>query len=119
MSESCLSAHVRIVDKPIAARAKRTTSPLVALSRTNIRTINAKVSSEGGELRSHIRKINTAPVVDMVLKASKISARCGLVCSLAEVEYYLAVEPQYIWLTPLNNFSEDVIIYSNVDWIIT
>ena len=42
---------------------------------------------------------------------------CGLVCSTSEA-FYLNVEPEYIWLLPENDFSEDVVIYSNVSWTI-
>ena len=46
-----------------------------------------------------------------------ITFRCGLVCSL-EAVHYLRVEPQYIWLLPENDFSEDVAVYSDVSWTV-
>ena len=32
---------------------------------------------------------------------------------------YLYVEPQLIWLMPGNNFTEDVNVFSNVQWNVT
>lgn len=46
-----------------------------------------------------------------------VEFRCGLVCSVSD-DFYLNVEPEYIWLLPENDFSEDVVIYSNVRWTI-
>lgn len=42
---------------------------------------------------------------------------CGLVCSTSEA-FFLNVEPEYIWLLPENDFSEDVVVYANVSWTI-
>lgn len=50
-------------------------------------------------------------------KGSPVEFRCGLVCTLRET-FYLKVEPEMIWLLPENNFSEDVVVYSNVTWTI-
>jgi hypothetical protein len=41
----------------------------------------------------------------------------GLVCSLS-MGLHLRVEPEYIWLLPENDFSEDVVVYANVSWTI-
>lgn len=46
-----------------------------------------------------------------------VEFRCGLVCSTSEA-FYLNVEPEYIWLLPENDFSEDVVVYANVSWTI-
>lgn len=46
-----------------------------------------------------------------------LSIRCGLVCSANETKY-LRVPMDNIWLIPDNNFSQDVVVYSNVSWII-
>lgn len=49
--------------------------------------------------------------------AKPLEFRCGLVCSLGSA-FYLNVEPESIWLLPENGFSQDVVVYSNVTWII-
>lgn len=33
-------------------------------------------------------------------------------------EPILEVTPQYIWLMPSNNFTDDVSVVSNIDWIV-
>ena len=45
-----------------------------------------------------------------------LAVRCGIVCSL--VDAYLKVEADNIWLLPENDFTQDVVVYSNVKWII-
>ena len=32
--------------------------------------------------------------------------------------YYLKIEPEVIWLTPKNNFNEDVLVKANTNWTI-
>lgn len=32
--------------------------------------------------------------------------------------YYLKIEPEVIWLTPENNFNEDVLVKANTNWTI-
>lgn len=46
-----------------------------------------------------------------------LSFRCGLVCSVNS-HFYLEVPQETIWLIPDNDFSQDVVIYSNVSWTI-
>ena len=44
-----------------------------------------------------------------------IKVSCGLVCSVTKANY-LRVSPKYIFLMPGNNFSDDVLVTSNVVW---
>lgn len=44
-----------------------------------------------------------------------ITLSCGLVCSVS-VARYLNVAPEYIFLMPGNNFTDDVLVLSNVEW---
>lgn len=46
-----------------------------------------------------------------------LSFRCGLVCSTGS-DFYLQVPQESIWLLPENDFSQDVVVYSNVTWVI-
>lgn len=46
-----------------------------------------------------------------------IEFRCGLVCS-TNSRFYIDIPMEHIWLIPENDFSEDVVIYSNVSWTI-
>jgi hypothetical protein len=64
-----------------------------------------------------ISRIGHSPIVG-VSNMGGLKVRCGVVCSLAEVLPYIEVEPDVIWLTPSNNFSEEVVVYSNVTWVI-
>lgn len=50
------------------------------------------------------------------LQEKHLAIRCGIVCSL--VDAYLKVEADNIWLLPENDFTQDVVVYSNVKWII-
>ena len=41
----------------------------------------------------------------------------GVVCSISEI-FVLDVSSDTVWLTPSNNFSDDFMIISNVNWLI-
>ena len=47
--------------------------------------------------------------------APVVKARCGIICTVSEIGAYLRVVPDEIWLLP---DSAEVIVYSNVDWVI-
>lgn len=44
-----------------------------------------------------------------------VKVSCGLVCSVTKANY-LRVSPKYIFLMPGNNFSDDVLVTSNIVW---
>lgn len=44
-----------------------------------------------------------------------MTVTCGLVCSVNKTRY-LNVEPKAIFLMPGNNFTDSVLVVSNVDW---
>lgn len=46
---------------------------------------------------------------------SGLEFRVGVVCSVSDVSY-LNVQPEYVWLMPENNFTDEVVVYSNVVW---
>lgn len=46
-----------------------------------------------------------------------IAVSCGLVCSVNKVRY-IRVEPKQIFLMPGNNFTDEVLIMSNVNWTV-
>ena len=66
--------------------------------------INAKSVSLAGKIAARGKSL--APVV---------KARCGIICTVSEIGAYLRVVPEEIWLLP---DSAEVIVYSNVDWVI-
>lgn len=46
----------------------------------------------------------------------KLNICCGLVCDINIVKYYLRVNPNMIFLSKSNNYTDDVYIISNVVW---
>lgn len=44
-----------------------------------------------------------------------LSVACSIVCNV-NTSNYVRVEPQYLWLTPANDFTDDVDVISNVVW---
>lgn len=44
-----------------------------------------------------------------------MTVTCGLVCSVNKA-HYLNVKPEAIFLMPGNNFTDNVLVISNVDW---
>lgn len=75
------------------------------------------LASANERIRPVVYRLGHSPVID-VSNIGQIKARCGVVCSLVEVKPYINVSPDVIWLIPSNNFSQDVVVYSNVTWVI-
>lgn len=67
-----------------------------------------------GCISASVKLLNDGVVVRVADLTQRLSVRCGIVCSLADVQY-LEVSPMEVqWIT-----SDDVIMYtvtSNVDW---
>ena len=78
-------------------------------------------------LNINIRRATALPNIECTTKDGiiahveisrpKIVVQCGVVCSI-NTDFYLRVSHENIWLIPENGFSQDVIIYSNVDWYV-
>lgn len=86
---------------------------LVSIKNTGLKVF---ASNKGG-ICPIISRIGHSPIAG-VSNIGGLKVRCGVVCSPAEVLPYIEVEPDFIWLTPSNNFSEEVVVYSNVTWVI-
>lgn len=50
-------------------------------------------------------------------RGGEMSFRCSLICEVG-TEFYLRVPQENIWLLPENEFSKDVTVYANVNWVI-
>lgn len=92
---SCLSAYIKRIGGCINATIEGCESIILSISR-----------------------IGQSPVVTTADIGEKLKVRCGLVCSVSDTHKYLEVEPDIIWLIPENGFSQDVVVYSNVEWVI-
>ena len=45
-----------------------------------------------------------------------LRGRCGIICGIGE-SGYLIVEPNdIVWLTPENNYEQQLSVYANVEW---
>ena len=73
----------------------------------------AKVGETMSAMASRLDEL----VFEAMRSDEQMAFTCGLVCSANDV-YFLNVEPEFIWLLPENDFSEDVAVYSNVAWTI-
>lgn len=56
--------------------------------------------------------------ITIIEVSKRLNAHCSLICSVTEVPPYIEISSEVIWLTPENDFSEDVLVCSNTDWII-
>ena len=53
-----------------------------------------------------------------VYKSSNIGTlRCGVVCSIENAPYVL-IPQECIWLMPENNNYGEIVVYSNIEWIV-
>lgn len=79
--------------------------------------LNVNISRIQGLLPLTINEVGRAISVSLSRIGDSLSVRCGLVCSVND-DSYLRVPIDNIWLIPDNGFSQDVVVYSNVSWII-
>jgi hypothetical protein len=117
MNNACLNADIKTIKTSIEYK--------YALNKYNIKNeitllskqFEAKLSILNG-LKANINLVAVPNVkTGIVPIVNNINARCGIICSLGKA--FLEVEPEYVWLNPEDLSSDDIIIYSNVKWIIT
>lgn len=102
---SCIEVDALYKNRPtvtLSTSVLKNTAHIHALSLTS----TAIVKIDGLKCRSVANRIGLIP---------KISN--SIVCSTSS-EFYLEIDKKIIWLTPDNNFSEDVGVRSNVEWTI-
>lgn len=56
--------------------------------------------------------------VDVSRYGSKMAVNVGLICSLSQASY-LKIDTETLWLTKDNDFYDEFLIWSNVEWTIT
>lgn len=102
----CLSISASRVGSRASLSARRSGTPV---------TFSAKRSGLPAEIGAAVVGDPMRFASARMGKALQFSA--GLVCSLS-AGLHLRVEPEYVWLLPENDFSEDVVVYANVSWTI-
>lgn len=81
--------------------------------------INVIVRRLGDLLMPSARRIDAAPSVSASRIGGGLKVNCGLVCSVGQMGKYLNIEPEYIWLMESNRFTDDVVVWSNVEWTVS
>lgn len=107
---SCIDISVSRVSPAISIDALKRINPAISIDAS--KRINPAISIDAS------KRINPAISIDASKRIDNpIEIRCGLVCSIAS-DFYLEVQPESIWLIPDNGFSQDVVVYANVSWVI-
>ena len=102
---SCIQATITPIIKPMGVAITNIPQRLV---------FAASVISD--HLQLGVQRVGGRLYVRASAKINHLQVKCGVVCSL--VDAYLRVESERIWLTQENDFRQDVVVYSNVKWII-
>ena len=50
--------------------------------------------------------------------SERMQVKYSVVCDVPNGGYFLFVEPEIVWLTEANGWSQDFVVKSNVDWTI-
>ena len=74
-----------------------------------------KVSQIEDTLKVLVNKLWNFNVTTTCLN-TPLKVRGGLVCSIDLAHKYIVVDEGPIWLTQLNDYSSDVVVYSNTEW---
>lgn len=112
---SCISISVRRVTPPLSfsVRGEQPMSFIV----THDDPMEFEASRHGNAMDVYASRVSEPLEFNAARRGEPLSFRCGLVCSVNS-HFYLEVPQETIWLIPDNDFSQDVVIYSNVSWII-
>ena len=64
-----------------------------------------------------INRVGEALSFNVGREGTPLAFKCGIVMDVNS-DFYLNVPTESIWLIPDNDFSQDVVVYSNVTWTI-
>lgn len=62
------------------------------------------------------KRLNDDISIKSDLSTPKINVNTTLICSLNIQKQYIRIEPEYLWLTEDNNFSDIVNVFSDIQW---
>lgn len=112
---ACLNINISKVLSPIKATISRV-QELDAFE-TTLHDISIAVTVLP---RENVAVTKVTPIFNIT--ASDISERMqvkySVVCDVPNGGYFLFVEPEVVWLTEANGWSQDFVVKSNVDWTI-
>lgn len=103
---SCLSVTAAYVDGSMSVDV-RDVSKYLSWRAYSLGGLSCAATSLSEPLEATVRDLS-----------SRMSVRLGVVCSVAEANPYINIADEPIWLLPENDFSWDVVVESNVNWII-
>lgn len=101
----------------ISISASRVGSPMTFGAQTLPSDLNPSAGRYGRPMSFMTGKVGEEVRIEAKRTGAQMLFSAGLVCSLS-MGLHLRVEPEYIWLLPENDFSEDVVVYANVSWTI-
>lgn len=99
---ACLNINISRVLTPSIKATMSRVGGFSALSRLNVAV--TKVAS--------IFNIATSDI------SERMQVKYSVVCDVPNGGYFLFVEPEIVWLTEANGWSQDFVVKSNVDWTI-
>lgn len=111
---ACLNINISRVFSPIKATVSRVGG--LCASITRLQSINITITEMISNLNVVVTKGSPMFSVATAAVSEYMQVRCSIVCDV--LNYYLLVEPEFIWLTEDNNWSQDFMVESNVDWIV-
>jgi hypothetical protein len=101
----------------ISISASRVGSPMSFGAAAVPSDLNPSAGRYGHPMSFVTGKVGEEVRIEAKRTGAQMLFSAGLVCSLS-MGLHLRVEPEYIWLLPENDFSEDVVVYANVSWTI-
>lgn len=89
-------------------------TPIVTFGVECLETLSVCVSSLGTPICVAVTEA-TDIEVSIYRVGRGLNISCGIVCSFADIAK-LEVAPEHIFLMPGNNFTDDVLVMSNIEW---
>lgn len=78
-------------------------------------TILASTAILNSSMKTKAHRLEELNILTTYLNP-KLSMKCGIVCSIDDVHKYIKVDEGPIWLLKVNDYSSDVVVYSNTEW---
>lgn len=111
---ACLNINITRVLSPIKATVSMVGG--LCASITRLQSINVTITEMISNLNVVVTKSSPMLSIATAEVSEYMQVRCSIVCDV--LNYYLFVEPEFIWLTEANDWSHDFDVKSNVDWVI-
>lgn len=114
---SCLNINIsRVLTPSIKATMSRVGGVSAFVSM--LPNMSISISSLSSRLNVSVGKVDSEFDIAIAEISKRMEISYSIICDVPNGGYFLFVEPEVVWLTEANGWSQDFVVKSNVDWTI-